>query len=595
MIRDQIMRIAQSDPRYERAIDAIEAQIGNMDVSPDEIQEIIKTLEYLVQNPESYPQVRQEVINRGLVDPGMLPNRYDQVFIISVLIAMYGLEDRLNTKAFARGGLVGLADYGRGGDTELAHVNPREAEMLRRMGGSGTINPHTGLREYKGGGLGGILKVALPIAAAVFIPGAGAAIGGALGASGTAASILGGAVLGGGMSALGGGNVLKGAALGALGGGFGDSVGGAANNAMGLNLGATGQSILGNALVGAGTSALTGENALKGAATGALATGLGSALGSTGATGALGKGLSSAGKTFGNMVSAGMPVKEAVLGGGLAGLAQGLYAPKSTTGGPLNASDIQSDQYSALNATNGMDMQSDQYQYQPTNYQANMPTVNDLNLANGSDLQSDQYQYKPNGQVLATPQTSPSVLASQQAPADSGFGFNLKTIGTGLLAAGALGGSKIPPQAQQQIQSLQQSNPQMYEYLNRPSTTWDWSKISTDATQAGLPLDQYVASNWNRLTAGQYNYPVKAARGGLMQGYLAGGGRSDNIKANLSPDEYVMDAETVAMLGDGSPKEGARRLDEMRKEIRKHKGKALANGKFSPNAKSPLSYLKEHA
>jgi hypothetical protein len=54
-----------------------------------------------------------------------------------------------------------------------------------------------------------------------------------------------------------------------------------------------------------------------------------------------------------------------------------------------------------------------------------------------------------------------------------------------------------------------------------------------------------------------------------------------------------MDAETVAMLGDGSTGEGARRLDQMRSALRAHKGKALARGKFSPNAKSPLAYLKE--
>jgi hypothetical protein len=46
------------------------------------------------------------------------------------------------------------------------------------------------------------------------------------------------------------------------------------------------------------------------------------------------------------------------------------------------------------------------------------------------------------------------------------------------------------------------------------------------------------------------------------------------------------------MLGDGSSKAGAQRLDKMREEIRSHKGKALAKGKFSPDAKSPLSYLK---
>lgn len=50
-----------------------------------------------------------------------------------------------------------VRQQGRYGDTELAHVNPREAAMLRAMGGSGTINPKTGLREYAfdpGTGLG---------------------------------------------------------------------------------------------------------------------------------------------------------------------------------------------------------------------------------------------------------------------------------------------------------------------------------------------------------------------------------------------------------------------------------------------------------
>ena len=48
-----------------------------------------------------------------------------------------------------------LGKLGREGDTELAHVNTWEANLLRAHGGSGTINPVTGLREYKGGGGGG--------------------------------------------------------------------------------------------------------------------------------------------------------------------------------------------------------------------------------------------------------------------------------------------------------------------------------------------------------------------------------------------------------------------------------------------------------
>ena len=47
-----------------------------------------------------------------------------------------------------------IAKHGREGDTELAHVNCYEVELLRLVGGSGTINPTTGLREFKGGGGG---------------------------------------------------------------------------------------------------------------------------------------------------------------------------------------------------------------------------------------------------------------------------------------------------------------------------------------------------------------------------------------------------------------------------------------------------------
>jgi len=70
-----------------------------------------------------------------------------------------------------------------------------------------------------------------------------------------------------------------------------------------------------------------------------------------------------------------------------------------------------------------------------------------------------------------------------------------------------------------------------------------------------------------------------------------GTGRSDDIPAVLSDGEYVIDAETVALLGDGSSKAGAKKLDELRVKVRKHKGKKLAKGRFSANAKKPEAYL----
>jgi hypothetical protein len=69
-------------------------------------------------------------------------------------------------------------------------------------------------------------------------------------------------------------------------------------------------------------------------------------------------------------------------------------------------------------------------------------------------------------------------------------------------------------------------------------------------------------------------------------------GRSDDVDALLSDGEYVFDAETVALLGNGSSEAGADRLERMRAEIRKHKGQHLSKGKISPDAKSPLEYLK---
>jgi hypothetical protein len=86
-------------------------------------------------------------------------------------------------------------------------------------------------------------------------------------------------------------------------------------------------------------------------------------------------------------------------------------------------------------------------------------------------------------------------------------------------------------------------------------------------------------------------------RGGALRAasYVSGGGtgRSDEIPAYLSDGEYVVDAETVSMLGDGSSKAGAEALNGMREGIRSHKGKVLAKGQFSPNAKSPLTYLRQ--
>lgn len=71
-----------------------------------------------------------------------------------------------------------------------------------------------------------------------------------------------------------------------------------------------------------------------------------------------------------------------------------------------------------------------------------------------------------------------------------------------------------------------------------------------------------------------------------------GDGQSDDIPAMLADGEYVLDAELVSQLGDGSNKAGAEKLDRFREAIRRHKRSAPDN-KIPPKAKKLTSYLRE--
>jgi len=51
-----------------------------------------------------------------------------------------------------------VAQAGRGGDELLAYLSPESVEFLKSHGGSGTINPITGLPEFKGGVIGRIVS-----------------------------------------------------------------------------------------------------------------------------------------------------------------------------------------------------------------------------------------------------------------------------------------------------------------------------------------------------------------------------------------------------------------------------------------------------
>lgn len=131
-----------------------------------------------------------------------------------------------------------------------------------------------------------------------------------------------------------------------------------------------------------------------------------------------------------------------------------------------------------------------------------------------------------------------------------------------------------------------------------PNLTRRLETAPLNRTRLAGPIDYYnygmrPQAKENRFYEDVAQQPVQAAHGGPLSHYVQGGGtgRSDSIPAKLSDGEYVIDAETVALLGDGSSKAGAQRLDQFRANIRKQKGKALSQGKFSPDARAPEQYL----
>ena len=617
----QVIQAAAQDPRFNSALQAAQSELS--DASPDQIEELIRLFELMLKRPKDYAQIVETAVRDDMIEAGDLPEQFDATIIASLLVVLYKLREGGGQAAtFARGGLTGvrtLARQGRFGDTMLAHISPEEAALLKARGGAGTINPETGLPQYFS--LKKLFKAVLPIAISFIAPGLGSAIGSAIlgaGASAAATAALGGAIIGGVSSGLTGGNVLQGALMGGLGGGLGGMAGKAASDTLGLGLGQTGQAVLGGALVGGVAGAATGQGFAKGALQGAVGSGIGELAGGASGPTAFQQGVSAAGKTFGQALTAGYDPKTAVMAGGLSGLATGLtYKPsdavvenmqKGEAGGSQQPSQIKlpsGEMSSNVPGTTGTNAAG-----QSGTYVVNPQTGSiEFKVNPGSyqfNPQTNAVEWKPTeagfwdkalagGPLAGQPQTAGGQAAAQQP---GGMG-TLSKLALGATALSAL--SSAPPQIQEAVSTL---SPEQQEYFNRPSIAWDWDKLQRDANSSNLSLNQFMSRNWNNIAAGNYNLQVaqkqpvvEKAQGGALNALArfargAGSGRDDTINARLSDGEYVMDAETVAMLGDGSSEDGARKLDAMRSQLRKHKGKALAKGKFSPNAKSPLAYIK---
>jgi hypothetical protein len=158
--------------------EAIRQNIGDLQLTPAQLDVLIQVFTYVSQNPGDYKNLLQKMIEGDALDEGDMPAEYDPEFIGAMLAVLQEMRqmqgagaqepmdmspvvEGLQPVGMASGGLADVGQYlaakGRGGDSILAHITPQEAAMLKRRGGSGTINPATGLPEFKGGVIGGIV------------------------------------------------------------------------------------------------------------------------------------------------------------------------------------------------------------------------------------------------------------------------------------------------------------------------------------------------------------------------------------------------------------------------------------------------------
>ena len=134
---------------------AFRAALEQVELPPEALDMLNDMVDEILANPEKYDEIRARFKEMGAPDE-ILPEQFDPQFFAALNMAVdQMIAEPAGVQAFAKGGIAELkpvakaiAAYGRNGDTMLAHITPAEARMLRRRGGSGTINPKTGLPEF---------------------------------------------------------------------------------------------------------------------------------------------------------------------------------------------------------------------------------------------------------------------------------------------------------------------------------------------------------------------------------------------------------------------------------------------------------------
>ncbi len=461
-----------------------------------------------------------------------------------------------------------IRQQGNGEDTVLAHINPLEAMMLKSMGGSGTINKKTGLPQFglfsnpgkwfksvAGGGLGAIIGNML-------LPGVGGLIGGALGGAG--------------------GSAIRGRKD------FGQAA------LRGLGMGAMLPTVAG--LAGSGLSSMG-------------ATGAGGALTSYGEKNAI---MPALGNLFGGGSGASGAGGASILSS-QAGIPQAVYPAGMSPAGALSATGGGLVPGAAASAGSGA---------------ASGGFFNNLLGGAGSFLSKPQNllaALSVGSSLINRPkekkEKTPEELASEKKRLDKALMLSPEE-------RSAKEAELVAEARMQRSASRKQFLPE--ERLGNLEPLYRKSHTPEEQKRYGKWFSYYNNPDFS-------GEPAAFAEGGLIEAmggmddmggmgtpsgssYIdgMGGGQDDNVRTSLPDNSYIIDASTVSDLGDGNSKAGANKLVEalisngefyispedvarfgmlgaknlnsMVKNVRKHKGGAI---KLPPKARPLASYLKK--
>lgn len=396
-----------------------------------------------------------------------------------------------------------------------------------------------------------------------------------------AAGIVGagaGAIIGGGTAALTGGNIGKGALYGGLGGAVTGGVGGALGGSSGAAASAVGDNAATGLAGGVGDAATAGEVGGVGVAGSTLPTdaainGIGTGF-DTAAANTI-SGVGSAGSASANLIPGATNALSGAGGASPSILSQiGSYVMKN----PLEAAKLGATGLAAIQSMNQgapVDVNKNKANVlNGTGFSGKLPQYNLIN--SGTPYTGDWYKYG------MTPQTP--MYSGTLQPVAMKHGGEVRHY--------AAGGNVMPAEATPLAAGVPPVPPGGANPL---------------ATHNGFALGKAIGAHLkasglaNKIQSGQQAMSVGSAIGQhitksvapRVQGpvYGQGGGQDDMVPAKLSDGEFVIPADVVADLGDGSSKAGGKVLQKMVSNVRQHKS---VKG-FPPKAKNPLSYLPKGA